>query len=90
MAKQNKAVKIMAFLALLWIIASILWTWILIMFWWNQTSQEVSPEEYMNIQNMINAQSWVIINTWSIENTSTWMQIISDTWITETLTWKTK
>ena len=85
MAKQNKIVKIMAILALLWIVASIIWTWILIIFgWWTATQQEISPEEYMNIQNMINSQSWIIINTW------TWIQTVSASWTIETLTWETK
>jgi len=33
--KKNTTIKIFAFLALFWIIASIIWTWILIFFWGN-------------------------------------------------------
>jgi preprotein translocase subunit SecG len=39
--KKNIAVKIMAFLALFWIIASIIWTWILVIMWDNYEEEQV-------------------------------------------------
>lgn len=71
MAKWNKIVKIMAVLALFWIIIWIVWTGLLIMFWGNQgydSSENLSPEQYLDLQNIINTNSWTI-NTWSIINT---------------------
>ncbi len=39
--KKNKTVKIMAFLALLWIIISVVWTWILILTSWNNEETKI-------------------------------------------------
>jgi len=66
--KQNKFAKLMAILALLWIIVSIIWTWLLAIFG-NNTSQQVelSPEQIQQIQDMINSQSWATqSSSWEI------------------------
>lgn len=84
MAKNNKWVQIMAFLALFWIIIWIIWTWMLILFWGNNTTEQtLSPEQYLELQEYINAQSGTIVET------STWVQIETNNW-SETLTWEIK
>lgn len=78
MKRKNNWVKIMAFLALFWIVIWIIWTWVLVLFSWNNNSsneQTISPEQYLEVQNLINAQTWATINT------VTW---------TKTLSWETK
>ena len=50
--KQNKTVKIMAILAILWIFVSIVWTWALVIFE-NMTAQqqiELTPEQIEELQ----------------------------------------
>lgn len=73
MAKKNWFVKIMAFLALFWIIIWIAWTGFLIIFnWWNNTTTEqtLTPEQYTELQELINSNSGSIdSSTW---NTETW------------------
>ncbi len=61
----QKWAKIMASLALLWIIISILWTWLMVIIWNNKNTSEteLTPEQIAEIQSMINSGSW---------NTSTW------------------
>ena len=75
MAKQKKWVKIMAFLALFWIIISLIWTWVLVLFSSNNTNtineQKLTVEQYAQLQQLIESQTWAEI-------------------ITETLTWTTK
>lgn len=85
MSKKNKMTKIMAILALFWIIIWIVWTWILIIVnWWksSNTEQTLTPEQYKDIQKLIKSQWW----TWSLDNTWT---TTSKTWST-TLTWSLK
>jgi len=80
MAKQKKWVKIMAFLALFWIIIWIVWTWVLVLFSsTNNTTNEqtLSAEEYAQLQQLLESQSWTNIDSQT--------EII-----TETLTWTTK
>jgi len=80
---KNKWIKVMAVLALFWIIVWIIWTWLLIIFWNNKsqnTEQSLTPEQIKQLQEMIKTNSWITISTWSI-NTSTG---------TKTLTWETK
>ncbi len=74
MRQKNKWVKIMAFLALFWIIIWIIWTWVLVILNNNTattTDKTISPEQYLELQKLIEAQSWETINT-------------------KTLTWETK
>ncbi len=74
MAKKNRFVTIMAFLALFWIIIWIVWTGILIIFSdWNNTPSEqtLTPEQYAELQEMINTNSGSVIKTWTGE-TWTW------------------
>ena len=86
MWKNNKFTKIMAFLALFWIIIWIIGTWIVIIFSnGNNQSQNLTSEEYAEIQELINSQSGSI-NEENIE-TQTWM-IETSTWETETMTWE--
>ena len=75
MTKKNTITKIMAFLALFWIIIWIIWTWLLIIFsGWNTTKQTVTAEQFLEMQELINAQSSGAV----IEND------------VETLTWEIK
>lgn len=65
----QKWAKIMASLALIWIIISIIWTWIQVIIWNNKNTSEVklTPEQTLQIQEMqeiINSQSWSITSTW--------------------------
>jgi hypothetical protein len=77
MTKRNKWVKIMAFLALFWIIIWIVWTGLLIIFS-DETSyqqEDISTQDYLDLQELIDTNSWNIV----IENTPS-----------ETLTWETE
>ena len=90
MTKKNKWIQIMAFLALFWITIWIVWTWVLVLFSWNNTSSEqtLSPEQYLELQEYINSQSGVTIETWT--GTDTLSEVIVEAWIdTETLSWET-
>ncbi len=64
----QKWAKIMASLALLWIIISIVWTGLMFMLWNNNNNSEVelTPEQIAEIQAMINSQSWSITSTWEV------------------------
>jgi hypothetical protein len=55
--KKNAITKIIAGLAFFWIVLSIVWTWLLIIFNEPQT-QEFSPEQLAEIQKMIDSQTW--------------------------------
>jgi len=76
MRKKNWT-KIMAFLALFWIIIWIIWTWLLIIFDKPSSEQSLSEEEYNKLLEQINSNSWVINTTDWIE-VSTWE--LSWTW----------
>ncbi len=60
----QKWAKIMASLALLWIIISILWTWIQVLISSKKTP-ELTPEKIAEIQEMIKSQSWTT-STWEL------------------------
>lgn len=70
----------MAFLALFWIIIWIIWTWLLIIFSWsNTTEQTLTPEQYLELQKYLDTQSWsvdtnswVVIEMWTGSQTLTW------------------
>lgn len=88
MSKKNKATKIMAFLALFWIIIWIVGTWILIIVeWWKSSTKEqsLSAEQYKQIQDLIKSQWW----TWALNNSWTTISkwTITESWVT-TLTGK--
>jgi len=77
MKKKNTFVKVMAFLALFWIIIWVIWTWVLMIFSGNNNDNSdntLTPAQYEQIQKLIKE------NTGSIQ-TQTW---------TITLTWETK
>ena len=75
MSKKKRINQIMAWLALFWIVIWIIWTWVLVFFGWNNSSQQtLTQEEYLQLQEYLNSQSWAI-------ETSTWETI--------TLTWET-
>ena len=77
MTKRNKWVKIMAFLALFWIIIWIVWTGLLIIFSGETSYQQedISTQDYLDLQELIDTNSWNIV----IENSPS-----------ETLTWETE
>jgi hypothetical protein len=67
---KNTSAKVMAWVALIAIVSSILWTGILYMFWNKQTPKndeiELSPEELEELQNWINSQNEeALTETWS-------------------------
>lgn len=69
--KKNITTKILAFIALFWIIISVLWTWILIFFWGNNEyviENELTPED---LQRIIDSQK---INIWSW-STGSWIEL---------------
>jgi len=64
---KQKWAKIMAILALIAIIWSIIWTWIMVIFqWWNNQETQLTPEQIEQIQELINSQSWSTTSTWEI------------------------
>lgn len=68
--KKNKLTQIVAFFALFWIIISLVWTWLLVIFWPKNTTtnntkeNNLTPEQIKQIQDMIKAQSWSLTWTW--------------------------
>lgn len=60
--KNNTGVKIIASLALLWIVISIIGTWILLIFESSRTPTEaqktLTPEQLAELQKLIESQSW--------------------------------
>lgn len=72
---KNKWAKIMAILALIAIIWSILWTWIMVLFWNNsQVETELNQEQIEQIQELINSQSWST-STWELNGSWTTIEI---------------
>ncbi|MFK7779919.1 MAG: hypothetical protein QM490_02125 [Candidatus Gracilibacteria bacterium] len=71
MTKKNRFVTIMAFFALFGIIIGIVGTGILIIFTSSNTSEEqtLTPEQYLELQELMNSQSGVILenNSGSLE-----------------------
>lgn len=63
--KKNAMTKIIAGLAFFWIILSIVWTWLLIIFNEPQT-QEFSAEQMAEIQQMIDSQSGATTHSWEV------------------------
>jgi len=93
MTKKNRFVTVMAFLALFWITIWIVWTWILILFTGGNTTweQTLTPEQYAELQNLIESQSWTVIETWTGENIETWTGEEVWTWTGEEVwTWITE
>lgn len=92
--KKNKITKIIAFIALFWIIIWIVWTWALIIFW-NNKSEKITQSQ---LQDLIKSQSWIVTNYNSWTNTintsnelnnfittSTWF--INNSWSINSSTW---
>jgi hypothetical protein len=73
--KKNITVKIFAFLALFWIIASVIWTWIMV-FFGNDIISETQTEKILT-QKEIDK----IISEWNIKIANSWSTI--ETWVTE-------
>lgn len=78
--KQTKIAKVMAILALAWIIISVIWTWLLVIFDNSNNQQQVdlTPEQIEEIQNMINSQTWTTqSSSWeiNIESSLSWQTI---------------
>jgi hypothetical protein len=73
--KKNITVKIFAFLALFWIIASVIWTWIMV-FFGDDIITETKTEKILT-QKEIDK----IISEWNIKITNSWSTI--ESWVTE-------
>lgn len=72
--KKNITVKIFAFLALFWIVISVVGTWIMIFVWgWNE---QVETEEVLNLDDLQKK-----INEWKFEITESGS--ITSSWKTE-------
>lgn len=72
---KQKWAKIMAILALIAIIWSIIWTWIMVVFqWWNNQETQLTPEQIEQIQELINSQSWST-STWELNGSWTTIEI---------------
>lgn len=55
---KQKSAKIMAILALIWILVSIVWTWLLVIFWSEQNTQvELTQEQIEQIMKMMEEQN---------------------------------
>lgn len=71
MNKKNRIIKIMAFLALFWIIIWIVGTWVLVLLgnWNTSTKQTLTEDEYLELQELINSQSGNTTeeNTWTLD-----------------------
>jgi hypothetical protein len=89
---SKKWTKVWAMLALLGIIIWVLWTWALVLFSSGSTEQQISPEDYAKLQELIKEQE----NQIEENITSTWevtQEVLSGTtlsWVTlswTTLTW---
>lgn len=77
MAKKVKLAQIVAFIALFAILASVVSTWILILFSGNgqpEVETELTPEQIEELKNLINSQSGET-STWS--ETESW-EILSE------------
>lgn len=72
--KNKIAAKLMASLALLWIIISIIWTGLLFIFWNNTQNVELTPEQIQELQELMNSYSGSL-ETSSWELNSTWETI---------------
>ena len=71
MAKWNKWIQIMAILALFGIVIWIIWTWLIIMFGSSSSvsEQTLTPEQYLELQELMKANSGSINQTWTwVEN----------------------
>lgn len=68
--RKNIAAKVMAFLALFWIVISVIWTGLIIIFDnWNQNQEiQLTPEQLEELQELMNSQSWAS-STWA---TASW------------------
>lgn len=66
---NNKTAKIIASLALIWIIASIVWTWILFIYesYNSQNNNELTKQQ---LEELLKSYSWSQVATWSL--TITW------------------
>ena len=71
--KKNLTVQIFAFLALFWIIISIVWVWILFFMEWTSSGvqeQVLTPEELQKMIDEGNLQiteSWALVWTWETQ-----------------------
>jgi len=73
--KKKSTAKIVAFLALFWIILWIVWTWVLVIFSWNNWSVNNNSEKKQltqkDLQKIINNGKINTNEKW-LENTNTW------------------
>lgn len=82
MTKRNTKAKIAAIIALIAIISSVIWTWVLVIMesYFASPNSETSLTQEQ-LQELLNSYSWTT-STWS-ETTSTWINLeISNTWTT--------
>lgn len=65
MANKNRYVQIVALFALFWIIIWIVWTWVLMLFNGQKSTgeQTISPEQQLELQNLMNSQSGNTVDT---------------------------
>lgn len=83
--KKNTTAKIVATIWLIWIISSIVWTWILVLFTSNQAASPTLTQEELN-SILENYNTWTeskpdlskiltpsptLLQSWSLDNTST-------------------
>jgi len=65
--KKNITVKVFAFLALFWIIASVVWTWIMIFFGNDTISETEKVLTQEDIERIISEWNIKITNSWSTQ-----------------------
>lgn len=80
--KKNTITKVIAGLAFFWIVLSILWTWLLIIFSEPQT-QEFTAEQIAEIQKMMESQTWATSHSGEVIvpelNVSNELEILEET-----------
>ena len=83
MKKKNTITQIVAFLALIWIVIWIIWTWILVYFsgWISSNHEVITENQYLDLQDIINEETGSVLEVQS-------GSIIEET--IETLTWETE
>lgn len=97
--KKNGLAKVFAIFALVWIVISVIWTWVLVLMSSNQEPQTYTAEE---MKDFIRMSTWTT-STWIVEPplevegnvevvTNSWDTLIDETVIEEvkTNTWEVK
>lgn len=75
MARKNVMAKFAAIVALIAIVSSVIWTWVLVIYeTLNSSPNSENSLTQEQLQELLNTYSWSLSNSWEIleENTLTW------------------